>query len=191
MPILHFLATCDALKRIPRTGWLLRDVPPAAAETVAEHLHTTAVVAYLLALLSGEKVDSSRLLLMALLHDLPEAKIGDIPRDASSMLPRLGQAKQAAEQQAMKALLDDLPAQLQTPLSAAWEDYSRGSSREARIVEAADRVATVVHVLHLVKAGYRKDAFEPFIDHAQETVAALHIPAADELVKDLRRTVGL
>lgn len=191
MSILQFLATCDALKRIPRTGWLQRDVTPAAAETVAEHLHTSAIVAYLLAQLGGEKVDAGQLLLMALLHDLPEAKIGDIPRDASRMVRKLGEAKQAAEQQAMKALLDDLPPQLRSPLSAAWEEFRRGSSREAHIVEAADRLATAIHAFHLVQAGYHKDAFVPFIDHAQEAVAALRIPAADEIVQDLRRTVDL
>jgi putative hydrolases of HD superfamily len=65
-----------SLKNLPRTGWVLRSAPP---ESVAEHTYGVAIIA--LALARMEKLsqkDEHKLLRLALLHDLHEARIGDL-----------------------------------------------------------------------------------------------------------------
>ena len=77
------------LKRVPRTGWLLRGVPHGEGESVAAHSHGMALVALALAETLPQPLDRGRLLAMCLLHDLAEAILGDWPRSAarSGILP--------------------------------------------------------------------------------------------------------
>ncbi len=72
--IADFLFEAGMLKRTPRTGWQFLG---SGTESVAEHTFRTAVIAFALARLSPE-VDADRVLRMALLHDLPEARTGDL-----------------------------------------------------------------------------------------------------------------
>jgi putative hydrolase of HD superfamily len=72
--IANFLFEMGMLKRTPRTGWQFLG---SGEETVAEHTFRTAMIAYVLARLDGE-VDVDRVLRMALFHDLPEARTGDL-----------------------------------------------------------------------------------------------------------------
>ncbi len=64
------------LKNLSRTGWVLRKGP---RESVAEHTYGTAIIALVLARM--EKLtasDEAALVRLALLHDLHEARIGDL-----------------------------------------------------------------------------------------------------------------
>ncbi|MHA2405201.1 MAG: HD domain-containing protein [Candidatus Hermodarchaeia archaeon] len=186
MTLFQFLTIFDDLKQVLRTGWLLRGVPPSRAENVAAHSHTTAILAYLLALQTKESVDLHQVLLMALIHDAPEAVIGDIPMSAQRADPEIREAKKKAEDNAMNQILTYLPAELQPTVSEAWSAYRKRTSLEARLVEAADRLATALHAAQLVKSGFPVEQFQPFIDHAEKTVEALHIPQAKDFIKELR-----
>jgi putative hydrolase of HD superfamily len=186
MTLFQFLTICDSLKWVPRTGWLLRGVPLANIETVAAHSHTTALLAYLLALQSEEPVDIERLLVMALIHDLPEAEIGDIPMSAQRADPDFQKAKEKAEDNAMRNILNHLPPQLQSVLMDIWTEHHNGTSREAQLVEAADRLSTALHAAQLVKTGFPAETFQPFVNHAQRTVKKLKIPQATGLIKELQ-----
>lgn len=65
-----------SLKNLPRTGWVLRGAP---RESVAEHVYGTATIALLLARMEKLSAkDEAALLRLALLHDLHEARIGDL-----------------------------------------------------------------------------------------------------------------
>jgi putative hydrolase of HD superfamily len=68
------------LKNIPRTGWLQKGIPFYEAESIAEHSFEVAAIA--LALLNNVriKVDAEKVLAMALIHDLSESVIGDMPK---------------------------------------------------------------------------------------------------------------
>jgi len=68
------------LKRLLRQGWLDRGVPPADTESVADHSLGVALLAWMAALeaqAAGADLDPGRVLALALVHDLPEAEIGD------------------------------------------------------------------------------------------------------------------
>jgi putative hydrolase of HD superfamily len=72
--ITDFLFEVGMLKRTPRTGWQFLG---SGDETVAEHVFRTSMIAFVLGRLEP-KVDADRMLRMALVHDLPEARTGDL-----------------------------------------------------------------------------------------------------------------
>jgi putative hydrolase of HD superfamily len=187
MTVYQFLTICDKLKRVPRTGWLLRGVPPSAAENVAAHSHTMAILSYILAKKTSEEVDLTRLLLMALIHDLPEAIIGDIPISAQRADPSFRRAKEKAENAAMETILNSLPEKTRLQLQNIWKEYLHGETLEARLVEGADRLATAIHAVELIKSGYPSKRFIPFIDHAEATLTKLQITDVTDLIGRLRQ----
>lgn len=128
------LLAAGRLKTTARTGWVQRGVP--RAESVADHSHGVAMAALLLCDLVEETVDRERVLLMAVLHDLPEAVTGDLSLGASRLLPP--GAKAAGESAAMDELGDGLP--LFAGWRAAWDEFEAQQTLEARIVRDADRL---------------------------------------------------
>src|SRR4051812_41340087 len=80
--MLSVLLELQRLKRLDRTGWVLRGLP-AGAESVAAHSYGVALAAMLLAdecAERGVEVDAGRVMRLALLHDLQETRTGDMPR---------------------------------------------------------------------------------------------------------------
>ena len=90
---LDLLLQANVLKTTPRTGWHLRWVPDP--ENVAAHSWGTAMVALVLAEMSDVELDRGRMLTMAMLHDLAETEVSDIPRMAKQFLPE--EAKNESE----------------------------------------------------------------------------------------------
>ncbi len=72
--IVEFLFEVGMLKRTPRSGWQFLG---AGSESVAEHVFRTTMIAFVLARLDGA-VDADKVLRLALAHDLPEARTGDL-----------------------------------------------------------------------------------------------------------------
>ena len=157
------------------------------AEDVASHSHSTAILTLLLAMQASPKQDLGRLLVMALIHDLPEAIIGDIPRSAQTAHPVLRGAKDEAEAAAMQQILTYLPNAHRTFLSEIWKEYHEGTSLGAQLVEAADQLATIIHAVQLVKSGFSAEQFSPFLYNAEKMLKQLQLPLVDELVEELRR----
>jgi putative hydrolase of HD superfamily len=155
----------DALKGVPRTGWLDRGVDPALVESVADHSFGAALLAWSCAVqraADGASLDPSRVLALALLHDLAEAETGDMPPydpaavpDARDMEARRAfldrrhvrdearqSAKRAREDAAMAALLEPLPPETREQFASLWEELRQGTSAEARFVKEVDRLET-------------------------------------------------
>jgi putative hydrolase of HD superfamily len=157
--ILRLLESTVRLKRLPRTGWLLAGV--IQPESVAEHTCATALLALELAhainRAPGEQgldapVDVGRVAQVALVHDLAEALLTDLPRRATALL---GEAvKHDAEERALIALLgasEDAESYL-----ALWREYDRGATPEARLVRDADKLEMVYQAYSYEVAGHRQ-----------------------------------
>ncbi len=135
--LLDLLLELQTLDRVPRAGYVLRGV--AAPESVAEHVyHVVFLVWALAARVPG--VDPRRAVEMAIVHDLAELRIGDLPRTASRYFPE--GAKHQAEGAALAEILAPLPASAQ----ALWQDYQAGESPEARLVKACDKLQLMLKV---------------------------------------------
>jgi putative hydrolase of HD superfamily len=137
-----------SLKLLPRTGWLQRGV--AAPESIAEHTFGVAALALLVGDMEPD-IERGRALAIALLHDIAEALLGDLPATARRLLSP--EAKQRAEALAMRELLAGMPQA--DGYVALWEEYARAGSREARLVKALDRVEMLGQALAYERAGSR------------------------------------
>jgi len=148
MQTLDALLELLALDRLPRTGWLQVGVP--APESVGAHSQSVALVALALAPRVEPALSTDRAMALALVHDTPEAWLGDIPRRGAGLLPP--GAKAQAETEAASQLLRPLsPAALER-----WEEYQQAETREARFARLCDRLAMGVRALGYAQAGFRR-----------------------------------
>ena len=79
--IVNLLFEANILKEIPRSGYHFLG---AGKESVAEHTFSTAMIAFVMSKLEQD-VDALRLISMCLVHDLPEARIGDLKRPPNAL----------------------------------------------------------------------------------------------------------
>src|SRR4051812_17288575 len=108
--MLSTLIELQRLKGLERTGWMLRGIP-SGAESVASHSYGVAVAAMLLAdeiTARGVELNVERVLRVALLHDWAEARVGDMPRTATSYFG--AEARKRAERAAFADIVGDLEA---------------------------------------------------------------------------------
>jgi putative hydrolase of HD superfamily len=80
--ISKFIFEAGMLKRVKRSGWWAEKIKDP--ETVAEHSHRTAILAFILARMEGlDTHAANRLCTAAVFHDLHEARIGDMHKIAA------------------------------------------------------------------------------------------------------------
>jgi putative hydrolase of HD superfamily len=141
---LALLFAADQLEALPRAGWVLSRVP--GAENVAAHSFGVAFVAMLLADAESGPLNRERVLRLALLHDLQEVLVGDIPGPVKSLVGA-GVVAQL-ESSAAARLFAEHP-----DYAALWAEYEAGSTREAQLVKAADKLQMMIKALRYHAAG--------------------------------------
>jgi putative hydrolase of HD superfamily len=149
------LIELQRLKRLDRTGWVLRGLPPGA-ESVGAHCYGVAVVAMFLAdrmKLLKEEVDIERVLRMALLHDAAEVRVGDMPRTATEYFGAASRTR--AETQAFGDIVAGLDRRLAEHYIEIHHDYEQRMSLESRIVKAADLIDLLLQALAFERSGVR------------------------------------
>lgn len=155
------------LKRMPRTGWVMRGVPHV--ESVAEHTFGVGFLVLALAdLLRGrvdfEPLDLEKALSLALLHDLAEVRLTDLPRSAVHLLPDA--VKSQVEAKAIHDLLAVLPSGAR--FEELWQEFEDASSPEGRLLRDADKLEMMFQCLFYERAGSRGlDEFWQATDHRQ------------------------
>lgn len=179
-----FLETVT-LKRLPRAGWLARNVPHV--ESVAEHSFGVAFVALALAeVLQAEArlqpdqvtLDLEVVLVMALLHDLAEVRLTDLPTSAVRLMP--AGVKSQAEAKAMEDLLEPLP--VAGRWTSLWQQFEDSATPEGRLVRDADKLEMMVQCLRYEQAGSRGlDEYWQSMDRRE-----WHYPLCAELYARLR-----
>lgn len=185
--LLAFFRAIENLKHTPRTGWLDRGIPAAETESVADHTLLTALIAWTLAL-DDPALDADRVLKLAMVHDIAEAIVGDIPPYSDDEIPHgdpearrvffstrkqaspeAEAEKHAAEHAAANELFSYLPGHIAGELRALWEEYESRSTPEARFVKEVDRLEAFLQSRSYANA--HPDApLEGFTDMAQHAL---------------------
>ncbi|MGC8838575.1 MAG: HD domain-containing protein [Anaerolineae bacterium] len=147
--LLDLLLASNRLKALKRQGWSQRGV--LMPESIAEHSHQVALVARLLLDRCDAALDREKVLTIAILHDLAEALLTDIPEPALRHLGR--EAKRQAEESALRELLAGLPRAEE--YVAWWREFEEDSTPEGRLVRDADRLELIVQAYAYEQAGHR------------------------------------
>jgi putative hydrolase of HD superfamily len=140
----------NAVKNTPRTGWMLRGVPAAIAETIAAHMAESAIIALALAdhiLSQGIQVDAYHAASIAAVHDLSEAYVGDIVKRAVELI-----GKEAKERAEIAAAEEELGKD--SILTRLIREYIQQETLEARVAKAAETLSTLLQGLRYLRAGY-------------------------------------
>ena len=123
----NFLFEAGMLRRTPRSGLQFLG---SGDDSVAEHILRTAYVGFVLgSLVPG--VDRARLVLLCLLHDLPEARTGDLNYENKKYV-------QADEARAVRDLAAGVP--FGTDLEALIGEFNAGTTLEAKLAQDADQL---------------------------------------------------
>ncbi|MBS1786553.1 MAG: HD family hydrolase [Acidobacteria bacterium] len=176
--IISFVREMMRLKAVPRTGWLLRGIRDV--ESVADHSFGVALLGMLLADLAqrqGLEPDVEKILRMALLHDLTEARTGDLPNTIKRYFDK--GALHAADQQIADEMLSGLGA-IGEEYLLLWQEYEQRSSLESRIVKAADKLDLLLQAREYEKGG--ASTLQEFWESSELDFSSLGI---DELITDL------
>jgi putative hydrolase of HD superfamily len=152
--LVEFLLEAATLKRVPRSGWQMRGVPHV--ESVAEHSFGVGLMALALAdVVEAETpartLDLEKVLVMAMLHDLAEVRLTDLPVSAQRLIPPA--VKSEAEASAVENML--APLSQAERWTALWLEYEEHAGPEARLVRDADKLEMMVQCLRYEQAGSR------------------------------------
>lgn len=181
--LLDFLHLLEALKHLPRTGWRLRGI--REGESVADHAFRMAVTAMLLADALNEcgyALNVERVLRLALLHEIPEALLGDIPFPALEHLSE--ETKVRAESSATETLLSPLNGLGENYL-ALWREFRDGQSLESQVVRLADKLEMLLQAREYERTGAR--GLDAFWKNTESLSDFEFFPFVKELFETLRQ----
>eukprot|EP00574_Skeletonema_japonicum_P013735 CAMPEP_0201735486 /NCGR_PEP_ID=MMETSP0593-20130828/37178_1 /ASSEMBLY_ACC=CAM_ASM_000672 /TAXON_ID=267983 /ORGANISM="Skeletonema japonicum, Strain CCMP2506" /LENGTH=205 /DNA_ID=CAMNT_0048229041 /DNA_START=169 /DNA_END=786 /DNA_ORIENTATION=+ len=153
---IDFLTLTRSLKTTKRTGWVMSGV--TSPESIADHMYRMSLMA-MIASFSNEALDTNRCIKLALIHDLAEAKVGDIT-------PHCG----VSEEDKYKLELGTME-QIQSMLGPLlggdeiielWKEYEEGSSTEAKLLKDLDKIEMILQAQEYEAEGSAEKSLEQF-----------------------------
>lgn len=167
------------LRYLPRTGWVLRGVPPSIAESVADHLFLTSFIALGIAkevTRRGHSLDIGKVLVLSIIHDIPEAMTGDIVRHIKRSRPELFNEIEARALEEL-GLID---------YRGLFEELEELKSAESIIVKISDDLSTLLEGQELLRRGFDdvKDIVEGTKKSAMDLAKKSGLPALIEIVEE-------
>ena len=139
--IANLLFEAKMLKEIPRSGFHFLG---CGKESIAEHTFSTTFIAYVLAQLNPE-IDALKLITMCLVHDLAEARTGDLNTVNKSYVT-------ADETKALEDTTRLLP--FGPSISGLIKEFNEHHSIEAQLAHDADQLALILELKDLSDIGY-------------------------------------
>ncbi len=129
--IANLLFEAGMLKRTPRTGLQFLG---SGSESVAEHAFRVTFIGYVLARLEKD-VNEGELIKMCLLHDLHEARTGDLNYMNKKYV-------KVDEEKAIEDLTDTLP--FGDDIKNSVDEFNSGQSKEALLANDADQLDLIL-----------------------------------------------
>jgi putative hydrolase of HD superfamily len=145
------------LKDLPRSGYPFLG---NGRESVAEHVYSASMIALVMSRLQPG-IDALRLISMCLVHDLAEARTGDLNYVQRRYVS-------AAESAALSDALAAVP--FGDDLKALVDEFNAGRSHEARLARDADQLSFILELKTLSDRGYRPaDKWLPYVLNRLQT----------------------
>lgn len=160
--LFDFFYLVSELKKIPRKGWISK-VGIEHPESVADHSYGTAVMAMILS--DSQKLDTEKILKMALLHDLAESITGDfMPEEISK------ENKKVAEEDAMKEIFSKLPNNLAEQYEKIWQEYTHAITKESILLHEIDKLEMAIQAAKYSSEGFSNEKLSLFVESAKKEI---------------------
>ncbi len=129
-------------------------------------MYRTAVISMILGDL--ERLDTEKIMKMALLDDLPESVIGDL---TPTQKKNLGiESVKRREEKALTQLLSLLPKNLSNEYLAIWKEAQSQVSREAKLVKSSDKLEMAIQAQEYKKQEHDSKNLDEFIKTAEKNM---------------------
>ena len=149
--IANLLFKAKILKDIPRSGYHYLG---AGKESVAEHSFSISFIAFVMSQMEPN-VDALKLIAMCLVHDLTEARTGDLNYVQKKYVS-------AQENRALKDATKDIF--FGDSLADLTHEFNEGKSAEAKLARDADQLSLVLELKSLIDIGYKvPEKWLPFV----------------------------
>ena len=165
--LFDFFYIVSELKKTPRRGWKEK-IGIEHPESVADHSFSTAVMAMIFSDL--QKLDTQKMLKMALLHDLSESITGDFTPEEI-----LKEDKKEIENQTMKEILAKLPLEISNEYEKIWNEFQDGITKESILMHEIDRLEMAIQSLKYNAEGHSKEKLALFFESAKKDIKSKEI----------------
>lgn len=153
---IDFLTLTRTLKTTKRTGWVMRGVHNP--ESIADHMYRMSLMS-MIASFSNGALDTNRCIKLALIHDLAEAKVGDIT-------PHCGVSdddKYTLELTTMEQVKEMLgPMMGGDEILELWKEYEEGSTEEAKLLKDLDKIEMILQAQEYEAEGSHEQSLDQF-----------------------------
>ena len=143
--LIRLINRAERLEALPRTGWLISGV--SSPESVAAHTYMVTLIALWIADTLGDDCCSETVMRMALIHDIGEAIMTDLPGPVKYFVGK--DVLDEAEHKAAHKILDGAP----ESWGAIYDRYEARDTLEARVVKAADHIQMMAKTLQYAAQG--------------------------------------
>ncbi|MEN8906808.1 MAG: HD domain-containing protein [Clostridiales bacterium] len=132
---INFIKMIEPLKDTTRTAWTQN----GRRESVAEHSWRLSMLALVLEDYF-EEIDFNKVIKLCLVHDIGEVYDGDI-----SAITKVDEGKKLRDEtKAIKFISSYLGEKSKTKFVDLWQEYTNGSTIEAIIAKALDKIETII-----------------------------------------------
>lgn len=171
--LMKFLFEVGHLKNVDRSGWWLfgNKMP----ESVAEHSFRCAILGYFLAKL--ENVDTFKVVIMCLFHDVHEARLNDLHKIAQNYM-NFKEAEKKASQEQIKSLNNPERREIENTL----EEFVNQKSKESIVARDADILECAMQARE-----YQAQGYEAAIDWLERAKSTLRSESAKRLLSTIER----
>jgi putative hydrolase of HD superfamily len=172
--IADFLYEVGHLKRTVRTGWALGRM--ANSESVADHTFRAAVIAMVMAAMVGANPDVAATI--TLLHDLPEARLGDMNHVTRRYFQEHKPFGQVIQDQTQ-----ELPAVVAAVISDRSQQWEAHATTEAVVARDADVIESILHVRESLSE--RRELQDRWVRYLSESIRT---EVGQEVLKEILAT---
>lgn len=178
--LIDFFKIVGRLKRIKRTGWVIKGIKDS--ESVADHVYRVAVMCMILG--RRRKLEMTKLLSMALIHDLGETATSDIRYEEGNKIIASEQAKHQMEEDILKKIFQftgdgDYYLKL-------WYEFRDQSSAEAKFLKQVEKLEMAIQGYEYQEFGTKKQLLDEFFENARKHITDRELASFLNYIEKLR-----
>jgi putative hydrolases of HD superfamily len=173
--IVNFVFELNHLKKLRHNGWHLAGVDHP--DSVAEHVMRAAQIGYILAVMEGD-ANPEKVSAIILIHDNPEARIGDQNKVSSRYF-----SVKKGEENAFNEQIEGLGAKIEKKWKEYFDEIENRRTKEGIIAKDADWLEQAFQAKEYIDIGHKSA-----IDWINNVEKALETKSAKLLIKEMKKT---